>query len=84
VIVGIQLGQRVRVDALTALMCTAIDGVTPITFPVVGLSCARCSRGAHKKSLTRVGGRRARACVEKERKTWRSLIQVDSVRLHGH
>jgi len=63
VIVGIHLGQRLRVDALTALVCTAIDGVTPITSPVLGHSCARCSGRAHMKSSTRGRGRRARACV---------------------
>jgi hypothetical protein len=75
VIVRIHLGQRLGVDALTTLVCIAIDGVTPISSPVLGHSCARCSGRAHMKSSTRGRGRRARACVKEEEKTWRSLIE---------
>jgi len=66
VIVGIR--QRVRVDALTTLVCTSIDGVTPITF-ALGHSCARCGGRAHMKSSTR----------EEE-----ESVLIDSVRLHGY
>lgn len=51
VIVGIR--QRLRVDALTTLVCTSIDGVTPVASPVLGHSCARCGGRAHMKSSTR-------------------------------
>jgi hypothetical protein len=36
------------VGTLTALVCTTIDGVTSVTFPVLGHSSARCSGRTHK------------------------------------